>query len=674
MDVNECPDVSVTPDRVAKRKRVTLSCLICKQRKVRCDKTVPCKHCVNRNEAHLCTYEEGHTPPTAEGSGDALAAESADLRQRVSRLESLHARVQRLEDYAAAGPSGSAAQSPAVANPGQTSLEQTFVALDYLCSRNAQGPATSLITALERTRPVALLTTAAWPNIVAVNPPPRPARWVRLMLENIAAIPDTETVDVLISIYSEQMGTFWNAVHPAVFQAEVAQFHAMRQSGTTINIDPAWLALLLSILHLSAFVTIIEHPVSRDPAAHHQRHELVRSLGDAFDSTVFCAGGMRSPQFRLLQAFIPIIHASYIDDQYVGFDGSTGGQHWLNRALNICREAKYHRLDVDVISNTQDPGFPPGNSLYKREMIARVVHTVFLLERIRGTVLADMGVASSSFIVDDVTTPYPGNYYNAALWPSTGDLKEQPPWIPVESTLQGHFFKMSRHWQRVSQLLREPERLTPEAAAECDASILRDERALMGIVYPKGKQTMWDEIVRASIRGSYHLRRLRLHRHLSLRLPGDLDARTAALTAAHDVIHIHHQIATKYKRAIPSLLSIVFYAHDVSAAVTLFIHGCLDAAVRQANFDDIRLAHGLLECKYIGGAKRHEALVGRGLAQVTAMLGREHNPPRSLAEIETFLLEFRDERPQAPQGPLAGAVDNVANDMLFDESALLDIE
>lgn len=40
------------------RKRVPLSCLNCKKRKVRCDKNTPCSGCVKNNVGHLCVYVE----------------------------------------------------------------------------------------------------------------------------------------------------------------------------------------------------------------------------------------------------------------------------------------------------------------------------------------------------------------------------------------------------------------------------------------------------------------------------------------------------------------------------------------------------------------------------------------------------------------------------------------
>lgn len=41
-----------------RRKRSTIVCKVCKARKVRCDKNLPCASCVRHHTTHLCTYDE----------------------------------------------------------------------------------------------------------------------------------------------------------------------------------------------------------------------------------------------------------------------------------------------------------------------------------------------------------------------------------------------------------------------------------------------------------------------------------------------------------------------------------------------------------------------------------------------------------------------------------------
>lgn len=68
-----------------KRKRVPISCLNCKKRKVKCDKNRPCSGCVKNQVAHLCQYLE---PAWADSSG-------SDNNGVVN----FHASVQNSEEY-----------------------------------------------------------------------------------------------------------------------------------------------------------------------------------------------------------------------------------------------------------------------------------------------------------------------------------------------------------------------------------------------------------------------------------------------------------------------------------------------------------------------------------------------------------------------------------------------
>lgn len=46
------------PDLGKKRRRTTIVCDVCKARKVRCDRMLPCSSCVKHKTTHLCSYDE----------------------------------------------------------------------------------------------------------------------------------------------------------------------------------------------------------------------------------------------------------------------------------------------------------------------------------------------------------------------------------------------------------------------------------------------------------------------------------------------------------------------------------------------------------------------------------------------------------------------------------------
>lgn len=72
------------------RTRPPLSCRECFRRKIKCDKTVPCRPCIDRGHAASCYRRSPHRPaapqPGAGASPDVMTA-LANLQRRVSKLE-----------------------------------------------------------------------------------------------------------------------------------------------------------------------------------------------------------------------------------------------------------------------------------------------------------------------------------------------------------------------------------------------------------------------------------------------------------------------------------------------------------------------------------------------------------------------------------------------------------
>jgi hypothetical protein len=113
-----------------KRPRPVQSCLICRGKKLKCDRQQPCAQCVRNNRSGQCVYDEragslgnfletptsrsksprieGGTsisdlsrPPTTilESSGDSISTATAVSTSESSRIAELQARVRRLEQF-----------------------------------------------------------------------------------------------------------------------------------------------------------------------------------------------------------------------------------------------------------------------------------------------------------------------------------------------------------------------------------------------------------------------------------------------------------------------------------------------------------------------------------------------------------------------------------------------
>jgi hypothetical protein len=75
-----------------KRPRPVVSCLRCRHKKLKCDRTAPCENCVKASTADTCTYNQnGHittkdtTPATAAATENSLE----DLQLRMLKVEEL---------------------------------------------------------------------------------------------------------------------------------------------------------------------------------------------------------------------------------------------------------------------------------------------------------------------------------------------------------------------------------------------------------------------------------------------------------------------------------------------------------------------------------------------------------------------------------------------------------
>ncbi|KAK6222820.1 hypothetical protein LQW54_000629 [Pestalotiopsis sp. IQ-011] len=84
-----------TQRKIQKRNRPPVSCLLCRTRKVKCDRQQPCERCVKSGEAAFCEYApRAARKPRSEGRS------SADLRPKHEAMSRpvLQVRLQKLED------------------------------------------------------------------------------------------------------------------------------------------------------------------------------------------------------------------------------------------------------------------------------------------------------------------------------------------------------------------------------------------------------------------------------------------------------------------------------------------------------------------------------------------------------------------------------------------------
>lgn len=74
-----------------KRPRPVVSCLRCRDKKLKCDRSSPCENCVKAQIADSCTYQRGLNMPSKESSSVSMTTvnDVEDLKSRLAKVEEL---------------------------------------------------------------------------------------------------------------------------------------------------------------------------------------------------------------------------------------------------------------------------------------------------------------------------------------------------------------------------------------------------------------------------------------------------------------------------------------------------------------------------------------------------------------------------------------------------------
>lgn len=94
------------PRQTLKRPRPVVSCLNCRRKKLKCDRSLPCEQCVKSGASDHCCYAPGqHPSSTTRGSNDGFEKQQPDQSTDAiapseitpARFDDLQARVNQLE-------------------------------------------------------------------------------------------------------------------------------------------------------------------------------------------------------------------------------------------------------------------------------------------------------------------------------------------------------------------------------------------------------------------------------------------------------------------------------------------------------------------------------------------------------------------------------------------------
>ncbi|KAJ4405795.1 hypothetical protein N0V82_010261 [Gnomoniopsis sp. IMI 355080] len=258
--------------KVIKRNRQVVSCLPCRNRKLKCDRQQPCASCVRRHEESGCTFHAGAkgggAGSNARDSGQVSPLPKREMQTKLAMLENLvqgfMSQSQPDEDTpsevrsratsrSAPSPAGGSFRSTAQEPAGGDHLsrddnEVHFVgATNYQavleCIRELQG----CVQDAERPA-VAAATSPRQQGRVRANDPSFAPETPITIQEIMKILPTRAECDSILTFYFQQTYMVPLCIHTGQFQRTYERFWLA--PGTTSLL---WISLLFSILSTSVF-------------------------------------------------------------------------------------------------------------------------------------------------------------------------------------------------------------------------------------------------------------------------------------------------------------------------------------------------------------------------------------------------------------------------------------
>ncbi|ORY25536.1 hypothetical protein BCR39DRAFT_285917 [Naematelia encephala] len=451
------------PQTKVRRHRAKLTCIECKRRKIKCNKTYPCSACTTRGLAERCGYEDGQISPGAP-SPDIHISPQHGLRPIPAHQQSdpsspaHRSSPYRIVDGSDTSTGRSATRRAAVQEKAFSVLEDLVV----ICEPEMQ---------VESSKSDGDVRTAEsangkfWPSIVSHSTAKRSDKWSRDMLQVVEAFPEKARMDHMLEFYFTEVQVLRLHVHQGVFWDETAQFENLRIMGMHLSVDPAWLAQLAAVLWVTS------HFLAHEPNTSSARAkvgltfpalvELSNTLFEAMETALTCADWLFRPQFRVLQTVLVIAtldfnrQGPYYRGDFVGARPEWTRCMYFDVAVGICKGLALHtNLEIQDFDKLKDPGLPTNRPLYSVEVARRAFYTVLHLDTFtRPDGPGTLPNLSYSFPPFSSSTVEPSNFSDEALV-ATNPTRARDPWEKTPFIWEYHMNKVTEFWRRIITLLR----------------------------------------------------------------------------------------------------------------------------------------------------------------------------------------------------------------------------
>ncbi|KAI0472698.1 fungal-specific transcription factor domain-containing protein [Xylariaceae sp. FL0804] len=349
--------------KIQKRNRPPVSCLLCRTRKVKCDRQQPCERCVRSGEANFCEY----APRAARKARAPEPRSHADPRSRSEPMSRpvLQVRLQKLEemvngmvhvapdpDHALNTPSSSGHRAetdthsdlsspPSLPAPG-TSMPSMSSATQ-MAEGGYVGP-THWASVLDSIHDIQGILDAETdgPHSPSPQPPPRPSSHHSpdqlfgalppiTHEQAVARLPPQNKTDHLILLYFRHRYSVAPYIHTSKFQRE---YDAFWKDPSSVSL--LWISCLASMLWIAATIAIVKGEGSASDTP--QPGKLSALAAECLVSGDYLSAKPYSIEALLLQGYSELSRSRDIDSSLWAKWGITAR---LAQRMGYHRDPKY---------------------------------------------------------------------------------------------------------------------------------------------------------------------------------------------------------------------------------------------------------------------------------------------------------------------------------------------
>ncbi|KAI1179186.1 fungal-specific transcription factor domain-containing protein [Nemania sp. FL0916] len=266
--------------KIQKRNRPPVSCLLCRTRKVKCDRQQPCERCIKSGEANFCEY----APRAARKPRGAEPRVQPEVRAKPEAVSKpvLQVRLQKLEEMVNGLVTSGAFTEPSLNTPSSSDQRTEIDARSDLSSPPSLSAPSGSLPVGSRTGEGNYVGSTHWASILesihdiqgildaeadvhpSPSPPPSSHAWstdCRDLIygkgemitheQAVARLPRQDLTDRLVLLYFRHRFTTAPYIHTTKFQKEYDSFWRDPRSVSLL-----WISCLASILWIATSIAL----------------------------------------------------------------------------------------------------------------------------------------------------------------------------------------------------------------------------------------------------------------------------------------------------------------------------------------------------------------------------------------------------------------------------------